>query len=182
MEQCHWETIETSRLRGERLNQGHFDFILQMHQDEQVMQHLGGLRSRYRTRRYLEHNLTHWREHGCGIWVLFDRDTGQALGRGGLRHTELEGTPEVELAYALMPTVWGQGLATEFAEAAVQVGLGPMGLGNVCAVVDPLNEASQQVVEKVGFEYQRDIQYSGRPHRLYRIHSRDHLAAKANEG
>ena len=64
------ESFDTQRLRAERLQEEHFEFIHQMNRDERVMAHLGGPRSPEQTSEYMKQNLAHWTEYGFGIWVL----------------------------------------------------------------------------------------------------------------
>jgi len=43
------------------------------------------------------------------------------IGRAGLRHVELEGVLELELAYTFVRSAWGQGFATEIARTLVEI-------------------------------------------------------------
>ena len=110
----------------------------------------------------------HWERHGFGLWTLYDRVDGSFVGRGGLQHTNATGENEVEAGWAIVPERWGQGLATELALAAVGVGLGPLGLPSVIAYTLPENTASRRVMEKAGFAYEREIDWVGLKHVLYR--------------
>jgi ribosomal-protein-alanine N-acetyltransferase len=112
----------------------------------------------------------HWDRYGFGLWMLYDRAEGTFVGRGGLQHTNATGEDEIEAGWAIVPERWGQGLATELALAAVEVGLGPpMELPAVIAYTLPHNLASRRVMEKAGFAYERDIVWVGLPHVLYRL-------------
>jgi [ribosomal protein S5]-alanine N-acetyltransferase len=109
----------------------------------------------------------HWERYGFGLWLLRDRETGEVAGRGGLQHTNaVEGEP-VEVAWAVMPARWGEGLATELAFTSVDVGFGALGLERLIAFTLPYNLASRRVMEKAGFGYERDITYADLPHVLY---------------
>jgi len=163
------ESFETARLRAERSHTKHLALHVPFERDERVAAWLGGASDPEETRQRLERELAHWSTHGFGRWVLFDRQTGEFVGRGGLRTVEIEGQPEVELGYAIVPERWGQGLATELAEAAVEVAFRDLGLADVVAFTLPNNAASRRVMEKVGFEYERDFVRKGRDHVLYRI-------------
>jgi RimJ/RimL family protein N-acetyltransferase len=163
------ETFRTDRLTAERLRVEHFDELHRMHQDPRVMATLGGLRSEEETRDFLRRNQEHWDRHGCGLWVFRDQADGRFAGRGGLRHVEVEGKPEVELAYALMAEFWGRGLATEMAKALLRLAFEQLGLTNVVSFTLPTNRASQRVMEKAGMRYERDIIHAGLPHVLYRV-------------
>ncbi len=110
----------------------------------------------------------HWDRHGFGLWLLRDRETGAAVGRGGLQYTYTGGLHDVEAAWAIIPERWGQGLATELAHACVELGFEQLGLREIVAFTLPDNAASRRVMEKAGFEYERDIVHAGLPHVLYR--------------
>jgi ribosomal-protein-alanine N-acetyltransferase len=79
------------------------------------------------------------------------------------------GNDEVELAYALMTEYWGQGLATEMVEAILAVVFEKLDITNLVCFALTTNRASQRVMEKAGFEYERDVVHAGLPHVLYRI-------------
>jgi RimJ/RimL family protein N-acetyltransferase len=110
----------------------------------------------------------HWDRHGFGMWRLGDRETGEMVGRGGLQYTYTAGLNDVEAGWAVVPERWGQGLATELAHACVEVGFGALGLRELVAFTLPDNRASRRVMEKAGFEYEREIVHAGLPHVLYR--------------
>ena len=88
-------------------------------------------------------------ERGYSVWAVEDRRDGRFVGDCGLQPLEHKG-PEVELGYDLHPDVWGQGLATEAAQAVVEAALGPLGLKRLVAVVKPANAASRRVLTKAG--------------------------------
>ena len=54
------------------------------------------------------------------------------------------------------------------ARASLKVGFGRLGFAEVASWTLPLNLASQQVMEKPGFLYERDFEFAGLWHRLYR--------------
>lgn len=162
------DRFNTERLSAERLQENHLEFIYQMHQNEQVMAYLGGIRSREQTEDYMEQNLSHWRKFGYGIWVLRENATGDLIGRGGLRNAVLGGNDEVEIAYGFLPEFWNRGFATEFARQVLQKGLSEIGLSYLACVTHPDNLASRRVIEKAGFEFEREVMYKEKPHLLYR--------------
>lgn len=158
-------------MNAERMRADHFAELCGFYADERVMATLGGVRTPDTTRTYLEAVIQHWEDHGFGFWIFYDAATGELVGRGGLRRLEIEGTREVEVAYAVVANRWGQGLATEMAEAAVEMAFGKLKLASVVAFTLPSNKASRRVMEKAGFSYERDIVYADLPHVLYRLTS-----------
>ena len=86
----------------------------------------------------------------------------------GLNTTRVAGEQAVELAWALVGTAHGRGLATEAALAAVAEAR-TLGLPEVVSFTLPGNVASRRVMEKAGLEFDRDITHGGLPHVLYRL-------------
>jgi [ribosomal protein S5]-alanine N-acetyltransferase len=56
-----------------------------------------------------------------------------------------------EIGYALARACWGRGLMREALAALIGHAFGPMGLRRLEADVDPRNEASIRIVERLGF-------------------------------
>ena len=170
------ETFHTERLIAERLHAEHFVELRRMHRDPRVMATLapagapnGGVLSDEETRRFLRRHLDHWDRHGYGLWVFRDEADGQFVGRAGLHSTNAGGREEVEVAYALMSEYWGRGLATEMAEGILAVAFEHLHMTEVVCFTLTTNRASQRVMEKAGFEYERDIVHAGLPHVFYRL-------------
>ncbi len=109
------------------------------------------------------------------LWTVEQRSDGQVIGDCGVIPIEGNG-PMIELGYRLRPEVWGRGLATEAARAAMTHAMAPtseggLGLPRLVAVVDPNNTASSRVLEKVGLRYVgMTDRYYGSAHALYEAH------------
>lgn len=166
-----FDVVTTSRMRGERLAEAHIPLLLALYQDPQVMATLGGVQSETQIRTGFESNLTHWDEHGYGLWAFFDHADGAFVGRGGLRNLVQDGENEIEIAYAIPKNKWGQGYATEIAALSAQVAFEQLGMSNVVAFTLPDNAPSRRVMEKMHMAYERDIIHADLPHVLYRLTS-----------
>ena len=88
---------------------------------------------------------------------------------GGLKTYQIDGKDVIGLAYAVMPDYWNRGFATEIAAASLEVGFGHLGLAEIWSWALPDNLASQRVMEKLGFRYERDFEFAGLLHRFYRV-------------
>ena len=117
---------------------------------------------------WLESDVQHWRAHGFGPWLVFDRTDGDFVGRAGLRWTEVEGQRVIELAWALLPEWWGRGLATEAAVAAIGVAR-VRGIERLVAFTLIANCASRRVMHKAGLRLLGEIEHAGVPHVLYEL-------------
>jgi ribosomal-protein-alanine N-acetyltransferase len=170
------EHFETQRLRAYRLRPEHFALLLTMHHDAVTMASLGGVRSEEQTRDYMQRFLDHWEENGFGMWLLYDRDQ-HFVGRTALRRMELDTQVEVEVGCALLAPFWNKGLASEIVRALVDLALVRLGLSNIVGFALPSNTASIRILQKLGFQYEKNIVHAERRHVLYRL-SRQEFAAK----
>jgi [ribosomal protein S5]-alanine N-acetyltransferase len=163
------DRVETERLVGERLREEHLAYLRMQDSDRDVMATLGGVRSENETWENLLSGLEHWERHGFGPWLFHVRATGEAVGGAALRHVHIGGRDEVELGYRVAAAWWGRGIATEMASALVGVARDRLRLPEIVAFTLPDNRASRRVMEKVGFTYERDVEWAALPHVLYRM-------------
>ena len=167
------------RLIAERITLDHFDEIRQLHRDPAVMKTLsadGRILPDETTRTGLKQAVEHWQRHGFGFWILRDRGDHSFIGRGGLKIYRIDDRDEVGLAYAVVFPRWGQGYGTEMAQASLEIGFSRLGLPEVSSWTLPVNHASQRVMEKLGFLYEREFEFAGLTHCYYRL-----TAARWNE-
>jgi RimJ/RimL family protein N-acetyltransferase len=163
------DSFTTDRLFAEKIKPSDLDKFSSMHTNLQVMATLGGLRTEKQTHDNLEWNLQQWKENGFGLWLFYLKDTKEWVGRAGLRRVEVGGHEEIEIGYALMPQFWNLGLATEMTKACIEIAFEVIRLDNIVSFTLTTNKASQRVMEKAGFQYERDILHADLPHVLYRM-------------
>jgi RimJ/RimL family protein N-acetyltransferase len=94
-----------------------------------------------------------------GSWAVVDRSTSTAVGGVGLKPLP-DGEGEVEIAWNLHPDSWGNGFASEAAQAVLARGLAD-GLPEVWAVTYLDNRRSAAVCHRIG------MQLLGVTHRWY---------------
>ena len=114
----------------------------------------------------LADDIQHWAEHGFGPWVLLDRDSGAFIGRAGLAWTIVDERLRVQLPWAIVPSRWNEGLATEAALAAIEDAR-RLGLDEVISFTLPDNAPSRRVMEKAGLELLETVEHVGLAHVLY---------------
>lgn len=99
----------------------------------------------------IDHPIADYRKYGFGRGACILKSTGEQIGFAGLKY--LEELDEVDVAFRLMRTHWGLGLATEAALAAVRFGFTDLDLKRIIGLVMPENIASVRVLEKTGLRY-----------------------------
>lgn len=148
----------TPRISLEPLRRKHLDHLVALDADPEVMRHLIG---RARTP---EEAHEHWLplcsgmtadRWGLGFWAGFaDGDfVGWWVAAPPL---PIAGRPTTaELGWRLCRRRWGLGLATEGARAVVDHCFGTVGLESLTAETMAVNEASRQVMRKLGMRHVR---------------------------
>jgi ribosomal-protein-alanine N-acetyltransferase len=111
--------------------------------------------------------IAQYREHGFSFWAVVEKATGRVIGSCGLKY--LDNGPLIEVGYHLARSAWGKGYATEAAKASVRYGFDQLQLQRIVGVVDPLNFASQRVLEKSGLTYQGMGHYYNHDVRVYAV-------------
>ena len=96
----------------------------------------------------LERQIAHFEQHGFGMCAVDLAASGETIGSAGLQH--LEGGPEIEVGYRFLKAHWGQGYATESAQASIAFGFDEVGLERIVAVALETNVTSRRVLEKCG--------------------------------
>jgi RimJ/RimL family protein N-acetyltransferase len=161
--------FDTARMRAEPIGPRHRDGLIALLGDARVGATLGGAAGPQAVDEQIERMGRDWAEHGFGLYAFLDRDTGALVARGGPHRCHVAGNDEVEIGWAVAPERWNQGLATELGAASVELAFGPLALPDVVSFTLPGNRASRRVMEKLGFAYERDTDYKGWPHVLYRL-------------
>jgi RimJ/RimL family protein N-acetyltransferase len=128
---------------------------------------LGGPRTSDECAVLLANDVRHWAKEGFGPWLAFE--DGELVGRGGLARTHVgDGSPTVEVLYAVLPEHQGAGHATAIARAAVEEAR-RLGLPEVVGFTWTENPASAHVLEKAGLRFERVIEHAGLPHWFGRL-------------
>jgi len=115
----------------------------------------------------IDHPIADYRKHGFGRGACILKSTGEQIGFAGLKYLEELG--EVDLAFRLMPTHWGLGLATEAALASVRFGFADLDLKRIIGLAMPENIASVRVLEKTGLRYVETVSFWGHQFSKYTI-------------
>ena len=87
------------------------------------------------------------------------KEDGAAIGLCGLLKRET--LPDVDIGFAFRPAFWSRGYAVESGSAVVEHGKTAFGLSRVVAIVQADNRGSIRVLEKLGFQFERPIEWPG---------------------
>jgi ribosomal-protein-alanine N-acetyltransferase len=90
-----------------------------------------------------------YRIDGFGRWAVINKSNQEFLGWSGLNRIGAE----IDLGYRFFRSAWGQGFATEAAQACLDYGFRRLGLSRIIARALPENIGSWRVLEKVGMKF-----------------------------
>ena len=141
--------LETERLFMREWRQSDLDVFARIFANDQVTRFLTGApMSRVDAWRFMTNSIGHWHLRGYGTWVLERKADGAVLGRVGLINPE--GWPGLEVGWTLDQTYWGQGYATEAAQATLHYGFLTQGVDRLISLIHPENKPSQAVAHRIG--------------------------------
>lgn len=91
---------------------------------------------------------------GWGLWAAEEKQTGNFIGFVGLHipFVQLPFSPCVEIGWRLATSYWGKGLASEAANAALDVGFRQLGLTKIVSFAALPNLKSQAVMQRIGMQ------------------------------
>jgi RimJ/RimL family protein N-acetyltransferase len=93
--------------------------------------------------------------------------TGTIIGYSGVARFEFEGARRLEFGYRLVPEARGRGFATEAGLALLALAAETFH-GELLAMIDPTNQASSNVIGKLGFTYWKRAEVDAYEVDLYR--------------
>jgi RimJ/RimL family protein N-acetyltransferase len=166
-------TLATSRLLAEAITPLYHAELQRLYTDPLVVKTIASAEgkplSEEKIAERIQKAVDHWQQHGFGSWVFRLKKDGLFIGLGGLKIHQIDGQEVLGFGYAVMPDYWNQGFATEMARASLKIGFGQLRLAEIASWTLPINLASQRVLEKMGFRYERDFEFAGLVHRFYRL-------------
>ena len=165
--------VETPRLRLRELAPGDAAFVLELVNEPAWLRFSGdrNVHSLEDARAYIARGpVASYAKHGYGLWAVEVNASGELAGICGL--VRRESLPHADLGFAFLARHRGRGYARESAAAVVELARERFHLPRLLAITDPQNTASQAVLERVGFHFERSFQF---------IESGEQLAMYARE-
>ncbi len=98
---------------------------------------------------------------------IIERATQTIVGYSGAAWFDLDGARRLEYGYRLVPEARGRGLATEAGHAVLTLATAAF-RGELFAMIDPANTASQGVIGKLGFTFWKQAEIDDYLVNLYR--------------
>ncbi len=148
--------LETERLALRRLTTDDAQFILELLNEPSFLRYIGdkGVRTNADACRYIETGpMASYERFGFGLYRVELKDSREPIGICGL--LKRDSLPDADIGFALLPRYWSKGYAFESASAVLAHARDTLGLRRVLAITSPDNVASINLLEDLGFRFER---------------------------
>ncbi len=158
--------VETERLRLRRLEAARdAAFVLELVNEPSWLRFIGdrNVHSLQDAAAYITKGpVDSYQKNGFGLYLAELRESGEPAGMCGLiRRDHL---PHVDIGFAFSPRFWGRGYAFEAAAAVLAHGRDALGLWPILAIVNPDNERSIALLERLGLRLEGSTRMPGEDH------------------
>tara|TARA_B100000029_G_C17495817_1_gene930804 strand:+ start:61 stop:579 length:519 start_codon:yes stop_codon:yes gene_type:complete len=166
---------ETKRLVLRRFENTDVDELTEVLEHPEVMEFSpSGPIDRTTVAKTIQKFEVHWKTWGFGQCAVAHKKDQKVIGYCGLtRFSNIDGEAEDEIGYRLNRNYWGQGYATEAAQAIQTYGFTVVGLKRMVSMIDHNNVRSIRVAEKIGLHYEKDAVIDGYVDQIYVIEQQD---------
>lgn len=153
--------FETERLVVRPYLQEDSEYFFMMNGDEEIVRYIRPPKSREESDLFLLEVIKYSQENPLyGRWAVFEKESGEFAGTFAV--IPIENTDDMQLGYSLLKCNWGKGYATELTLAGLQYVFTRTPLTEIYAITEAGNLASQKVLQKAGFRFQRSFEENGK--------------------
>jgi [ribosomal protein S5]-alanine N-acetyltransferase len=164
------QILETSRLTLRYITARDAEALIPILGDAEVMQFsLIGVHSQRQIKQFIEQRLISYLEYGFGLYAVVHKQNQELIGYCGFFIQSIEQQKEVEVGYRLARKYWGQGLATEAAQAVVEYGQQRFNFQRFVCLIETENSRSIRVANKLGMTLEKKIIYHGLDVAMYSL-------------
>ena len=157
--------VETDRLVLRRLEAEDAPFMLALLNEPSFIQYIGdrGVRTIDQAVEYIAKGpQASYDRYGFGLYLVELKGAQTPIGICGiLKRDEL---PEPDIGFAFLPAHWSQGYALESATAVRDYARDAIGLPRLLAIVNPSNDSSIRLLERLGFTFTSSTRLSPEAH------------------
>jgi len=149
--------LTTARLRLEPCDDRHLQGLHQVNRDPDVMRYITGRPDTLEdTQAMIDRVKARWADTGYSWWCFIELASEEVIGAGCVQHLGRERSNPLETGWRLRRDKWGHGYASEAAQRMAAFAFETLKGELLCAVCDPANTASSNVMKKLGMQYRRN--------------------------
>ncbi len=153
---------ETERLLLRRLTTEDAAFVLELVNEPSWLRFIGdrNVHSLDEAAGYISRGpLESYEKNGFGLYLVVIKESGEPAGMCGL--IRRDSLPHPDIGFAFSPRYWGRGYAHEAAAAVMEHGRATHRMNPILAIVNPDNERSISLLEKLGMTFESPYRLPG---------------------
>lgn len=148
--------FETERLVVRPYTMEDRDHFFMMNGDEEIVRYIRPAKTREGSDSFLKEVIRYSEQNPLyGRWAAFERQNGEFAGTFAV--IPVENSETMQLGYSLLKQNWGRGYATELTLGGLQYVFTKTPLTEIFAITESGNLASQKVLIKAGFKFQKSF-------------------------
>lgn len=157
-----WTILETKRCILRESTLSDVDVFYEIYREPSITEYMENLYPNpEEERRYMEdYRKNVYALYGFGVWTVICKKTGEIMGRAGL--SMREGFQEPELGFVIGVPWQRKGYAYEVCRAILDYGAEEFGFRTVQAFAEPKNQASVNLLKKLGFILADEVNNAGK--------------------
>ena len=150
--------LETKRLIIRAFNLQDASFILELFNTKSWLKNIGdrGVHSLEDAEQYLKNRIiASYQEHGFGMYAMTEKTSQTTIGMCGI--VKRAGLEQPDFGFALLPEYMRKGYTYEAAKGILAYATEHLTIKQLYAITLPQNTASNELLKKLNFVYQKDI-------------------------
>lgn len=153
--------LGTNRLHLREFTLDDIEFILKLVNTPSWIEFIGdrNIKTEKAAQDYIENSLMKsYTTNGFGLWLMELKETSKPIGMCGLvKRDTLE---DVDIGFALLPEYGRKGYTFEAAKATMIYAKETLHIHKVVAITDTNNVASIGLLNKIGLQFEKELQFS----------------------
>lgn len=162
-----WDITETKRCTIREMGENDLEDLYELYANPQVTKYTEALfQNKEQEKQYINDYIENvYKYYGFGTWLIHRKEDGKLIGRAGFNYRP--GFEEAELGFVIGYPYWRMGYAYEVCNHLLHIGKTIYEFEKVQALVHKENEASVQLLKKLGFYYDNDVIVDGLEYQRY---------------
>lgn len=160
----------TPRLSIRRFTESDVEALVPILGDQEVMQYSSaGPITPEQIKTWLYDRFEQYDRITFSVWAVILSEENKLIGICGVKPIEIDGKIEIEILYRFAKPYWNQGYAFEAVNACKEYAFNTLAINSIIAIIDPSNERSLNIINKLNMAYEKDSVYNKIPVRIYRL-------------
>jgi ribosomal-protein-alanine N-acetyltransferase len=158
--------FETERLFVHPYSMDDLHHFFKLNGSEEVMRYIRPAQTWDQTKEFLGRIISDYTKWpGKGRWAMYAREDNRFVGSFAI--IPIDNSNKLQLGYALLPSEWGKGYASESVAGGLKYAFDHLKLSEIAGITYPENIPSQKVLLKNGFVFDKTFTEDDKEMHLY---------------